>query len=175
MDGLLLPPGAGHKIQHSMTLKVGADRSRHWSLFEFEAAPGFDVGVHSHDEADELFYILDGELDVLAFYPRSTRGDWRGWESATGARVARANAGSVLFVPSGCPHGFANPGPVPARLLFVTLPGHEHYATELAELLARPGPADQELIAAVRARHGIRQLTPMTFQAPTRPAELDTS
>jgi mannose-6-phosphate isomerase-like protein (cupin superfamily) len=167
-DGLVLPPGAGNAIQGAgMVLKVGAERSRSWSMFEAEVPPGFDVGAHLHGEAEELFYLLEGQLDLLAFEPRArTAGDWRAWESASGAKVVRGGPGSVMFVPPGCPHAFFNPGPAPVRMLFqVAPPGHEHYLEELAELLARPGPPDQEAIAALRARHDIHQLTPMV---PTR-------
>jgi uncharacterized RmlC-like cupin family protein len=168
-DGLALPPGAGHRIQGAgMTLKVGAERSRNWSVFEAEVPPGFDVGAHLHGEAEELFYILQGELDLLAFEPRTrTTGDWRAWESNTGAKMVRGGPGSVMSVPPGCPHAFANPGPAPARMLFLVAPsGHEHYLEELAELLAHPGPPDQAAIASLRARHDIHQLTPMV---PSRP------
>jgi len=71
-DGLVLPPGAGRRIHAvSMTLKVGAERSRNWSMFEADIPPGFDVGAHLHGEAEEVFYILEGELDLLAFEPRN--------------------------------------------------------------------------------------------------------
>jgi uncharacterized RmlC-like cupin family protein len=163
-DGLVLPPGEGHRIGSAgMTLKVGAERSRIWSVFEADVPAGFDVGAHQHRQAEELFYILHGELDLLAFQPRSTpTGDWRTWESATGATVVRGGPGSVMFVPPGCPHAFFNPGPAPARMLFlVAPPGHEHYLQELAELLAQPEPPGQAAIAELRARHDIHQLTPM--------------
>ena len=163
-DGLVLPPGGGHRIRGaSMTLKVGAERSGVWSVFEAEVAPGFDVGAHQHRQAEEVFYVLDGELDLLAFEPCSrTADDWRTWESANGAKVVRGGPGSTMFVPPGCPHAFHNPGPGPVRMLFlVAPPGHERYLEEIAELLAHPGPPDQEAIAAVRARHDIHQLTPM--------------
>jgi len=39
--------------------------------------------------------------------------------------------------------------------------GHERYLTELAGLIARPGPPDQAEITALRARHDIEQLTPL--------------
>jgi mannose-6-phosphate isomerase-like protein (cupin superfamily) len=167
-DGLVLPPGAGHRIGGAgMTLKIGAEWSRTWSMFEADVPVGFDVGAHLHGEAEELFYIIEGELDLLAFEPRvRTSGDWRAWESGTGAKVVRGGPGSVMFVPPGCPHAFANPGPEPVRMLFlVAPPGHEHYLKELAELLAHPEPPDQAAIAALRARHDIHQLTPM---APSR-------
>src|SRR6266540_2226962 len=73
-----------------MTLKVGAERSRNWSMFEADVPPGFDVGAHLHREAEEVFYVLEGELDLLAFEPRiRTSDDWRSWESDTGAKVVR--------------------------------------------------------------------------------------
>ena len=163
-DGLLLPPGAGRRIEGAgLTLKVGAGQSGNWSLFEADVAPGFDVGAHLHRDAEEVFYILDGELDLLAFEPRSrTAGDWSAWESDTGAKVVRGGPGSVMFVPAGCPHAFANRGPAPARMIFlVSPPGHEHYLEELGGLIARPGLPDQAEIAALRARHDIHQLTPL--------------
>src|SRR3954464_9480924 len=110
-DGLLLPPGSGQRIQ-TMTLKAGAEQSKAFSAFEAEVAPGFDVGAHRHQQAEEVFYILEGELDLLAFEPSTeSNGDWRTWESKTGATVFRGGPGSFMFVPAGCPHAFFNPGP----------------------------------------------------------------
>lgn len=168
-DGLVLPPGAGDPIRGAgVTLKVGSVQSERWSLFEAEVAPGFDVGAHRHSTAEELFYILDGELDLLAFEPRDpATGTWTQWQSQAGATVTRGGPGSAMFVPAGCPHAFANPGPVPARMIFLVTPaGHERYLQELAELLARPSPPGQDAIAALRARHDIEQLTPLN---PGRP------
>jgi uncharacterized cupin superfamily protein len=92
-DGLVLPPGAGHRMNSAgMTLKVGAEHSGKWSVFEADVSPGFDVGAHRHTEAEELFYIIEGELDLLAFEPRTrTEGDWTAWESA-GVRAGRLPA-----------------------------------------------------------------------------------
>jgi hypothetical protein len=85
-------------------------------------------------------------------------GDWRTWESQTGAKVFRGGPGSFMYVPAGCPHAFFNPGPEPARMLFLVSPsGHETYLQELTDLLAASGPPDQAEIAALRARHDIHQ------------------
>lgn len=163
-DGLLLPPGAGRAVPGAgMTLKVGADRSTAWSAFEAEITPGFDVGAHLHHNAEEFFYVLEGELDLLAFEPDvRTAHDWRGWRSQSGAQVLRGGPGASMFVPAGCPHAFANPGTAPARMLFlVNPPGHEHYLAEIGAVTGRGGPPDPALIAEIRARHDIEQLTPM--------------
>ena len=99
-DGLVLPPGAGQRLRGAgMTLKVGSEQSGKWSAFEADVSPGFDVGAHRHAEAEEIFYILEGELDLLAFEPRiRTAGDWTAWESAGGAKVVRGGPGSLMFV-----------------------------------------------------------------------------
>jgi oxalate decarboxylase/phosphoglucose isomerase-like protein (cupin superfamily) len=166
-DGLLVPPGGGRRIQ-AMTLKAGAEQSQTWSAFEAVVAAGFDVGAHQHDHAEEVFYILDGTLDLLAFQPAGpAAGDWRTWESATGATVFRGGPGSFMLVPAGCPHAFFNPGPQPARMLFLVSPaGHEVYLQELADLLAAGGVPDQTAISELRRRHDIHQLTPLTTHPP---------
>ncbi|MGE5133345.1 MAG: cupin domain-containing protein [Gemmatimonadota bacterium] len=168
-DGLMLPPGAGRVLPGTgMTLKVGAGQATAWSAFEAEVTPGFDVGAHVHSAAEELFCILDGELDLLAFEPQArTPAGWRSWQSAAGAQVMRGGPGSVMFVPAGCPHAFANPGTTPARMLFlVSPPGHETYLAEIGALLGQGGQPDPAAIAAIRARHDIEQLTPMTVGPP---------
>jgi oxalate decarboxylase/phosphoglucose isomerase-like protein (cupin superfamily) len=169
-DGFVRGPGDGDRVSPAMTLKVGDSESEVWSMFEVvEIAPGFDVGAHLHRNAEELFYVLDGQLDLLAFEPRvRTRSNWQAWESHAGDTVARGRPGSMMYVPRGCPHGFANPGPGPARMIFLVSPsGHEHYQRELAELVgSMTGPLD-EAIAHLRDRHDIEQLTPQVI--PGRP------
>ena len=173
-DGLVLPPGSGHPVPGAgMVLKVGANQSEKWSVFETEVAPGFDVGAHRHADAEELFYVLEGELDLLAFEPTTrSGGNWAEWASRSGARVARGGPGTMMFVPAGCPHAFANRGTRPARMLFVVSPpGHERYLGELAQLVGHSGPPDQGAITELRARYDIEQLTPLvsSLRGPSRP------
>ncbi|MEU6581328.1 cupin domain-containing protein [Nocardia sp. NPDC046763] len=159
-DGLLLPPGAGEQVQPTMTLKVGADHSDAWSAFEAEVPPGFDVGAHWHGHAEEIFYIVDGELDLLAFHPEAEAvGDWLTWQAADGTPVYRGGPGSFMYVPAGCPHAFHNPGTTTARMLFMVTPaGHEKYLAELSDLLLS-GSATTEAISELRLKHDIHQLT----------------
>jgi len=164
-DGLVLPPGSGRPMGASgMTLKVGAEHTARWSVFEAVVGPGFDVGAHFHDEAEELFYVLEGELDLLAFEPRvRTEGDWQSWESESGRKVVRGGPGSLMHVPAGCPHAFANPTESPARMFFQSSPppDHERYFEELLEILGSGGPPDHEAIEILRKRYDIEQLTPL--------------
>jgi mannose-6-phosphate isomerase-like protein (cupin superfamily) len=171
-EGLVVPPGGGRTIEtaaQQVTFKVTGAHSRTASTFEVVVPPGFDVGAHTHRHSEELFYVLEGELDVLAFEPRlRTRDDWHGWESHTGQRPVRATAGTLILVPAGCPHAFANPTGRPARMLFQAAPppGHERYFEELLELLDADGGIDRHTVAELRRRYGIEQLTPLRHTPP---------
>lgn len=164
-DGIALAPGLGRPIAGGAlqaTLKVGKEDTSLASTFEVVVPPGFDVGAHVHAAAQELFLVLEGELDLLAFEPvERSAGDWHEWVSASGRRFLRGAPGSLLFVPAGCPHAFANPTDRPARMLFQAAPaGHEDYLEELAALLrAADGRPDPTAVAALRRRHDIEQLT----------------
>jgi oxalate decarboxylase/phosphoglucose isomerase-like protein (cupin superfamily) len=164
-DGLTQPPGQGRLIAGGAlraTLKVGKGDTKLASTFEVVVPPGFDVGAHVHSTAEELFYVLEGELDLLAFEPKvRSAGDWHEWVSRSGERYLRGGAGSVMFVPAGCPHAFANTSTNPARMLFQAAPsGHEDYLDELAGLLqATNGRPDAGAVAKLRQRYDIEQLT----------------
>jgi oxalate decarboxylase/phosphoglucose isomerase-like protein (cupin superfamily) len=160
----MLPPGAGRVIAGGglhATLKVPGGNPAVASTFEVVVPPGFDVGAHVHREAQELFYVLEGELDLLAFEPKTRSDDWHEWVSAKGEHFLHGGPGSLLFIPPNCPHAFANPTDRPARVLFQAAPsGHEDYLDELADLLreakGRPDPA---AVAQLRRRYDIEQLT----------------
>ncbi|MFE9251624.1 cupin domain-containing protein [Streptomyces sp. NPDC007088] len=147
-----------------MTFKVTGERSAVGSLFEVVVPVGFDVGAHVHRRSEEFFYVLEGEVDLFAFEPEArTSGDWRHWRSASGDRVLRGGPGALLHVPPGCPHGFANAGRAPARMLFQAAPppAHERYFEELTELLTGTGPPRPQDVEELRERYGIEQLTPL--------------
>jgi oxalate decarboxylase/phosphoglucose isomerase-like protein (cupin superfamily) len=170
-DGLVVPPGAGRRLvthAHEVTFKVTGDRTTVSSVFEVVVPPGFDVGAHAHANSEELFYVIEGELELLAFEPRKRTPDsWRAWESTTGARPVRATAGTVAHVPPGCPHAFANPTDTPARMLVQAAPppAHERYFEELLEIFSDGGPPDLSAIAALRERYDILQITPLRTAA----------
>ncbi|MFF8656057.1 cupin domain-containing protein [Streptomyces huasconensis] len=172
-SGLVVPPGEGRTLRaaaQDVTFKVTGGQSRFSSSFEVRVPPGFDVGAHVHARSEELFYVLEGELDVLAFEPRVRTADsWRGWQSPRGDRVVRATPGTVILVPPGCPHAFANSSGAPARMFFQSSPppDHERYFEELLEILSADGPVDHEAIAALRRRYDIEQLTPLRHDPPT--------
>ncbi|MFD4832338.1 cupin domain-containing protein [Streptomyces uncialis] len=166
-EGLLVPPGHGKRVRtpaQDVTFKVTGEHSRAASTFEVMVPPGFDVGAHVHTRSEELFYVLEGELDVLAFEPRVRTPDrWQRWESSSGSRVVRATPGTLIVVPPGCPHAFANPTDSPAKMFFQASPppDHERYFDELLEILSAGGTPDHAAIEALRGRYDIEQLTPL--------------
>jgi oxalate decarboxylase/phosphoglucose isomerase-like protein (cupin superfamily) len=167
-DGFVLSRGAGEAAGGNALL-AGVAHGAAGSTFESVVSPGFDVGAHVHAGCQEIFYVIEGELDLLAFEPRvRTAEGWSRWESRDGRHVVRAGPGSFMFVPAGCPHAFSNPGPAPARMVFQTIPaGHEQYLRELSGLFRRGSPPDAEAVAELRRRHDIEQLTPMQFVRPS--------
>lgn len=162
---LMLGPEDGERIQGGgldAVLKVAGGPTAFASTFVITVPPGYDVGAHVHTRAQELFFVIDGELDILAFEPIDREvPDWHAWTSATGERYLRGGPGSILQVPTGVPHAFSNPGDRPARFLFQQSPaGHELYFRALAAVLRRSdGRPDPEEIARLRQRHDIHQLT----------------
>ncbi|MGH3239051.1 MAG: cupin domain-containing protein [Spirillospora sp.] len=172
MSGLIVPTGQGRKLMtkaQEITFKVtGADGSA-VSCFEVVVPPGFDVGAHVHQRSQELFYVLEGELDLLAFEPVTRAGeDWRDWESAEGDRVVRAGPGSCMFVPSGVPHAFRNATGEPARMLFQCYPSpdHERYFEEIVEIFSAGGSVDSGAVERMRERYDVSQITPLRYEPP---------
>src|SRR2546426_12079338 len=101
----MLPPGHGRVIAGGplhATLKVAKGDTEAASTFEVVVPPGFDVGAHVHSAAEELFYVLEGELDLLAFEPIArTGGDWHEWVSDSGQRFRRGGAGAPVLRAAG--------------------------------------------------------------------------
>ncbi|MDT0344938.1 cupin domain-containing protein [Streptomyces litchfieldiae] len=170
MSGLIVPAGQGRKLitkAQEVTFKVTAADGAATSCFEVVVPPGFDVGAHTHHRSQELFYILEGELDLLAFEPvKRTEDSWHDWESAEGDRVVRAGAGSCMFVPPGCPHAFRNSTDKPARMLFQSYPSpdHERYFEEIVEIFSAGQSVDPEAVQELRDRYDVSQITPLRYE-----------
>jgi mannose-6-phosphate isomerase-like protein (cupin superfamily) len=167
MKGVVVPPGQGRRLvtrAQEVTFKVTGAQGGFASCFEVVVPPGFDVGAHTHERAQEFFYVLAGELELCAFEPVERRADgWLDWESPDGDRPVRAGAGSCLFVPSGCPHAFRNPTGEPARMLFQCSPppDHERYFEELCAIFSAGRAVDSGAVERLRDRYDVHQITPL--------------
>jgi quercetin dioxygenase-like cupin family protein len=99
-----VPAGEGDKlwvVGDTYTLKVTGDMTDGVvALVEASIPAGAGPPPHVHDDEDEWYYVLDGELEVL-----------------DGSRTFVARAGSFVFIPRGTLHRFQNVGYGHARML----------------------------------------------------------
>jgi mannose-6-phosphate isomerase-like protein (cupin superfamily) len=65
---------------------------------------------HRHDRSAEMFYVLDGAVQVLS-----------------GAEIVKAEQGDVIVVPPRMPHAFSTQRGTSAELLIVITPGVERF------------------------------------------------
>ncbi len=172
MSGVVLPARAGERIVGGAidaTLKAAMGGAVGTSSFEMVVPAGYDVGAHRHREGEEVFFVLDGELDLLAFEPvdRSLP-DWHEWVSGSGQRYLRGGPGAFMHVPVGVPHAFSNPSHHAVRMFFQSSApgGHENYFRELAEMLRTGGP-DEARISALRERYDIEPITALRGGTPS--------
>jgi quercetin dioxygenase-like cupin family protein len=83
----------------------GDDTVGQLAVMESIYPPGLSVPAHVHTGEDEMFYLLDGELQGFCDDERWT-----------------ATPGSFVFVPRDRPHGFVVAGDAPARALVIVGP-----------------------------------------------------
>jgi quercetin dioxygenase-like cupin family protein len=121
-----------------------------FSVTENLARRGNASPVHVHDRDDETFFVLDGELRVLA-----------------GEEEHTAGPGTVALLPRRLRHAYVVISAT-ARFLSLHAPaGFEKFAAEVgqpAQALTLPpepaGPPDFAALAQAAARHGITILAP---------------
>lgn len=174
-QGVLLPRGGGCRIVGGAldtSVKMTMDHPALTSTFEVVIAPGFDIGAHLHAVGEEIFYVLEGQLDVLAFEPIDRAvGDWRQWKSPAGQTFLTGGAGALMFVPPGIPHAFADSSDEPVKVFFQSsVPGaHENYFDELMAIMQESkGRPDASVVAELRARYDIAQITALHQPRPGR-------
>jgi quercetin dioxygenase-like cupin family protein len=91
-QSLVLASGEGQHLEflnNLATVKVAAGSEGSMSVVEFLAPEGFGPPEHRHNDEDELFIVLDGELRFF-----------------TGGEQFAGGAGSVAFLPRAIPHTF---------------------------------------------------------------------
>ena len=173
MHGLYIAPGEGKRLvsaAHEVIFKVTGAHSRVASSFEVLVPPGFDVGAHLHHRSEELFYVVDGELEFVAFEPASRKGHWATWQSEDGHEAVRAGAGSVLLVPPGCPHAFRNVADRPAKMFFQASPppDHEHYFDSLIDVFQSGETVNPSAVERLREKYDIEQITQLRYEPEPR-------
>ena len=121
--------------RQSLSLLVGEETAGALYATDVYLSPGFGAPPHHQPTEEELWYLLEGELDVRV-----------------ATRTARLKPGSFAFIPRNTTHTFKNNGTSPVRLLAWNSPaGHERAFEEMGRK-AREGvtafPELQEIFKA---------------------------
>jgi mannose-6-phosphate isomerase-like protein (cupin superfamily) len=153
-----MDPGSGRPIVHrpgegrpidmgafGMTVKADAeDTGGLFTLLEAAEPPGFGPPMHTHEDAGEAFYVLDGEYVIFL-----------------DDQEFRCPAGSFVFIPAGRVHGF-RVGDVPSRKLNIYSPAAMvGYFDELERAASRSEALDDASLVEMAARHHMRVLGPV--------------
>jgi mannose-6-phosphate isomerase-like protein (cupin superfamily) len=101
---IVVPPGQGHRLGNVEFLARTADTPR-FTFGIIEIQPGRELEAHVHDDEDDAFYILEGEMTFLL-----------------GDGPVAAPPGTFVLVPPGVEHGFRNDGSVPVRMFNIHAP-----------------------------------------------------
>jgi mannose-6-phosphate isomerase-like protein (cupin superfamily) len=118
-------------------IEDGSRTRNELSMAECEVSPSsFNPPPHIHHAHEEIFYILEGEL-----------------EFNIDGKPQRLKTGDSVTVPIGVAHTFSNPTEAPARFLNTYSPArYVFYFDELAELV-KSGTLNQQTITALMARY----------------------
>jgi quercetin dioxygenase-like cupin family protein len=119
-------------------LEDGSHTAHRLGLAEITIAPHTDgPPQHRHAQHDEGFYVLAGSV-------RFTVGD----------QSHDVPAGSLVMVPPGAPHTFANVGDEPAVMLNTFTPDlYVQYFRDLRDMIAAGQPLSPAVITDVMARY----------------------
>jgi mannose-6-phosphate isomerase-like protein (cupin superfamily) len=111
--------------------------------------PGYAVPLHVHEDEDEAFYLLEGEVTLI---------------TRDGEKKARP--GDYVHLPCGVPHGFVNASGAPARMLVVASSGGKLEGlfrgldAAASQAAARKAPLAPEQVGEICAAHGVLMLPP---------------
>lgn len=136
---------AGAKAPNAArVLTSGSETQGTWSLVELTEMPGTKTTWHRHT-FDQAYYVREGIFTVKA-----------------ANRSSVLPAGGYIFIPRGTPHGHANLGTVPIRVLLTNAPaGFERYFQARAALLKQLSSQDpdfQKRMSELRKQHGTEEL-----------------
>jgi pimeloyl-ACP methyl ester carboxylesterase/mannose-6-phosphate isomerase-like protein (cupin superfamily) len=130
---ILLPPPTRLRV-----LEDGRHTGHRLGIAEITVAPGTDgPPQHRHTRHDEGFHVVSGTARFTV-----------------GEKTYDAPAGTLVMVPPGAPHTFANPGDQPLVLLNTFTPDlYVRYFRDLHDLITAGQPLSPPAIEGVMARY----------------------
>jgi mannose-6-phosphate isomerase-like protein (cupin superfamily) len=147
-DVSIVAPGGGEVIELGpATMRIledGTTTAHRLGIGEITLAPHSDgPPQHRHAEHDEGFYVVSGTVRFTV-----------------GRTVHDALPGTLVMVPPGVPHTFANPGDVPAVMVNTFTPDlYVTYFRDLADTFANGGKSMSQAAAEVMGRYATTPAT----------------
>ncbi|WKA55657.1 quercetin 2,3-dioxygenase [Planococcus shixiaomingii] len=124
------------------------DTNGAFSLVESLHPPGYATPMHLHQNEDEIFYVLEGEVTFTV-----------------GEKTIMAKPGTFLYAPRGIAHMYKSEGTVPSKILIMLTPaGMEQFFVEAsvpAEEFKLPPDTvvpDMDKVIAAAQKNGIEIL-----------------
>jgi quercetin dioxygenase-like cupin family protein len=150
-EGYALDAGDGEHVWFSgtlMTVKAGSQDTRGgFTLIESLTPPGFIVPPHIHDDEEESFYVLEGQLRV-----------------SCGQHTWTVGPMDFVMLPRGIPHSCSSIGEAGVRVLQITSPaGFEGFIAEAGDpapepVVPPPGEPDFAKLLKATARYHKRMV-----------------
>ena len=140
-EGKILDPLPGEEV----VLKLTGENTE--NTFDFWIVTNSHMSgppLHIHPNAAELFYMLEGTLQMQA-----------------GDETFEATAGDTVYIPAGVPHTFANLQETPAKAINLFCPsGLANFLEEVAtEIAAAASPQDVNM-PEIAGRHDLQLIGP---------------
>ena len=114
------------------------DTNGQFTLIEQNNHPGMGIPPHIHENEDEVFHVLSGQVEMIIDGAATT-----------------LSAGDMIFCPRGIPHSWRVVGNEKARAMLSIFPsGLEKMFEELSQL--PPGPPDLEKVGEICGNYKLR-------------------
>ena len=116
----------------------GVDTNGQYTLIEQFNEPGVGIPPHIHENEDEVFHVLEGQVEI-----------------SIADKTTILKAGDLIFCPKGVPHSWKVIGEDKARAMLSIFPaGLEGMFEELSELPA--GPPDMKKVSEICGRYKLQ-------------------
>jgi quercetin dioxygenase-like cupin family protein len=140
---IIVQPDGGHLLHaygNAMQVLLSGEQTANTLALMIETTPpGGGPPPHVHANEDELFLVIEGQIEYWA------NGAW-----------TPVGPGGAVYLPRGAAHTYRNTGAAPSRHWILTTPaGFERFFTASAALFTAPEPPTQAQIVDTHNAHGI--------------------
>jgi mannose-6-phosphate isomerase-like protein (cupin superfamily) len=145
----IVGPGDGETVLSTEAVRMriledGSTTSHRLGIAEITVAPhALGPPQHRHAQHDEGFYVVTGTVRFTI-----------------GTEEHDATAGTLVMVPTGAPHTFANPGDTPAVMINTFTPDlYVQYFRDLKTMLTSGNLPSDEKVAEVMSQYATEPAT----------------